>query len=501
MFSHFTTAFKKSLLIIIFLFTFLWMSYSSYAIKYIYLIPNSPSRDVKKFQTFFKALKVYNWKIDGKYTSIKPSIIDFQVKYKIIKTKKSEWAWYIWPKMYTFFSKKYWNLFDKAYIKIFGKNVISKKTISIKKTVAVKKPKKWVDTYFVVTAYYSPLPWQKKYTTGSYAGDIRLNGGWIAGASWKKVHPWLIAAPKNYDFWTKIQLDWLWVWIVEDRWWAIVNAGNRWYSYDRLDIWMWHGDIGLRRALAWGKRTVKWKILNKNAQVNIHFKKLDSTKINNLSISLSKYISKKSSSSDIKIMQSLFSKAQLYSWKINGKYAYLKKSIISFQVKNKVIQNYKSHWAGYIGGKTISMLEKKYPDIFLIDKKQNLAIIDLPNKKWTKKNNSTIITQKDIKKNEVKISEKIKISKPKVQATEKKAGNKTTPNKIILQKFNISEKHKKWIDDFITVLESTLKKRTNNNKLKITSQKNKIKSNIQDFIKKWKSKKLHNQLQYLMSVL
>jgi hypothetical protein len=31
------------------------------------------------------------------------------------------------------------------------------------------------ERYFQITAYYSPLPNQKKYETGSYAGDVRLN--------------------------------------------------------------------------------------------------------------------------------------------------------------------------------------------------------------------------------------------------------------------------------------------------------------------------------------
>jgi hypothetical protein len=32
------------------------------------------------------------------------------------------------------------------------------------------------DRYFVVTAYYSPLPDQKHYLKGNYHDEIRLNG-------------------------------------------------------------------------------------------------------------------------------------------------------------------------------------------------------------------------------------------------------------------------------------------------------------------------------------
>jgi len=96
--------------------------------------------------------------------------------------------------------------------------------------------------YFVVTAYYSPLENQEYYLTWDYVSEKRLNWQWIRWASWKWVFSWMLAAPKNYKFWTKIYLEWLWIWVVEDRWWAIVNAWKRWYSSDRIDVWVWYGD-------------------------------------------------------------------------------------------------------------------------------------------------------------------------------------------------------------------------------------------------------------------
>ena len=110
--------------------------------------------------------------------------------------------------------------------------------------------------YFVVTAYYSPLPDQEFYLTGNYNSEKRLNWEGISWASGKWVFSWMLAAPKNYKFWTKIFLEWLWVWEVSDRWWAIVNAWNRWYKSDRIDVWVWYGDEWLRRALYWGKRKI-----------------------------------------------------------------------------------------------------------------------------------------------------------------------------------------------------------------------------------------------------
>ncbi|MDD3861524.1 MAG: peptidoglycan-binding protein [Candidatus Gracilibacteria bacterium] len=109
---------------------------------------------------------------------------------------------------------------------------------------------------FVISAYYSPLPCQQKYATGSYEADIRLNGHGIRGADGTAVYPGMIAAPKIYPFGTKMNIPGVGIVAVHDRGGAIVKAGERGYSYDRLDIWMGYGDKGLKRALEWGKRTV-----------------------------------------------------------------------------------------------------------------------------------------------------------------------------------------------------------------------------------------------------
>jgi peptidoglycan hydrolase-like protein with peptidoglycan-binding domain/3D (Asp-Asp-Asp) domain-containing protein len=109
---------------------------------------------------------------------------------------------------------------------------------------------------FIISAYYSPLPCQEKYATGSYDGDIRLNGHGIHGADGTSVYPGMIAAPKTYAFGTKLHIPGVGIVAVHDRGGAIVNANERGNAYDRLDIWMGYGDKGLKRALDWGKRTV-----------------------------------------------------------------------------------------------------------------------------------------------------------------------------------------------------------------------------------------------------
>lgn len=118
------------------------------------------------------------------------------------------------------------------------------------------------DSYFIVTAYYSPLPDQEYYITGNYEDELILNGKGIAGASGKSVFSGMLAAPGKYSFGTKIYLDGLGIWAVEDRGGAIVPAGQRWYSYDRIDVWMGYGDEGLLRANFWGKRKVYWYVID-----------------------------------------------------------------------------------------------------------------------------------------------------------------------------------------------------------------------------------------------
>ena len=81
---------------------------------------------------------------------------------------------------------------------------------------------------YTITAYYSPLPDQQTYVTGSYNGDRRLNGNGTNGACGKQVYPGLIAAPSNFEFGVKIDIPGFGTGSVCDRGGAIKNK--------RLDI-------------------------------------------------------------------------------------------------------------------------------------------------------------------------------------------------------------------------------------------------------------------------
>ncbi len=131
---------------------------------------------------------------------------------------------------------------------------------------AEEVPDYYLET-FIISAYYSPLLEQTRYVTGSYEGDIYLNGGGVHGADGTPVYPGMIAAPKKYAFGTKMNIPGVGIVSVHDRGGAIVEKGVRGHEYDRLDIWMGYGDPGLERALNWGKRTVDVIVYGTNTDI------------------------------------------------------------------------------------------------------------------------------------------------------------------------------------------------------------------------------------------
>ena len=237
------------------------------------------------------------------------------------------------------------------------------------------------EQYFVVTAYYSPLPNQKYYLKGNYQAEIRLNGRWIAWASGKWVFSGMLAAPKNYSFGTKIYLEWLGIGSVEDRGWAIVNAGNRWYSYDRIDVWMWYGDEWLARALYWGKRTVKWSFVANNSQVTLNYNTVPAPAwaTNGLEVTPSifyKAIGKNSSWDDIFALKSFLHENGVYTGTVDREYSSdLIKIIHDFQLENNILDQWELLWAGYWGNQTRSLFLKHYRTGKLEEKEQEPVLL------------------------------------------------------------------------------------------------------------------------------
>ena len=476
---------KKFLLVLLLITSIFFSRLHTYAVtNYIKLHPESSSHTVTKFQTFFKELSIYTWEIDWEYTSIQSELIDFQVESWIISNISEDWAWYVWPKTYSFLTKKFGNELTSTYNDVFE----------------ISEAEVWEDTFFVVSAYYSPLKWQKRYATWSYAWDIRLNGNGTHWASWAAVHPWFIAAPSNYDFGTKIEIEGLWIWTVEDRWGAIVNAWVRGHAYDRLDIWMWYGDDWLTRALNWWKKTVAWKIMPVDSPNTIEYsgyinsttgstnttQSTSTSSTKNLAIK----ITPKSSHKDINTMQTLFSEAWIYSWEINWNYSSFKESIIDFQVTNWVIATRTSIWHWYIWAKTITKLKEKYPDVFIQttkkeveDKKVEIQetkteIIGLKkeeNEEWEEKEN----------KKEEKIDTRFQV----------------TVSKSVQKKYDLTDSQDDQIQKISEILNNALEEKYGWDNLKLKTQKNKLRKTVLELIEKVDSETTKEKLRYLYDLL
>lgn len=259
--------------------------------------------------------------------------------------------------------------------------IINNTGVILQETTPVQNTTQNNETYFVVTAYYSPLPNQQHYLRGNYEDEIILNWKWVRWASGKAVFPGMLAWPKNYAFWTKIELDWIWIWEISDRWWAIVSATwteSRWYQYDRIDVWMWFWEEWLKRALAWGKRTVKWKVLQDNSvwvSINhANFPAPDSVvrnlvnkpyipkNTNSWELAIfDKYIWPESNQANIKELQNMFVNMWLYnSWNVDWKYDSVKDTLIDFQVKFWVVNKRTDDGAWYFWPKTREKARSEY---------------------------------------------------------------------------------------------------------------------------------------------
>jgi len=273
-------------------------------------------------------------------------------------------------------------------------------TSNINNSFATKK-----NTFFRITAYYSPLPNQTHYIKWNYIKEIRMNWHWIKWASGKKVFSWMLAAPSNYKFWTKIKLKWLWIWEVSDRWWAIVKAGKRNFKYDRIDIWCGYWEEGLQRAMFWGNRIIEWEIVPTTSKTTLNINKIPSpkwtiyhaiknpdfvrkwiiknqiylswkkkTKINSTIIPFHKEDENNifnwpiKNSNQVKILQEKLTEMNLYSKKINWEYSSIKEIILKFQLDNNVINKKTNIWAGNFWPKTRKEFRKKY-NLFLKNKK------------------------------------------------------------------------------------------------------------------------------------
>jgi peptidoglycan hydrolase-like protein with peptidoglycan-binding domain/3D (Asp-Asp-Asp) domain-containing protein len=233
---------------------------------------------------------------------------------------------------------------------------------------------------FIISAYYSPLPGQARYVTGSYAGDIRLNGDGVKSADGTQVYPGMVAAPKSYAFGTKMEIPGIGTVAVHDRGGAIVHTGERGNAYDRLDVWMGYGDAGLKRALKWGKRTVEVTLYGVNPDIieNVYLEGYSEAEKNAVANTLTPggegftlasssvetdtmvygpVLSPGDSGDAVRTLQQKLKDGGFYTGEIDGNFHdETLKAVKRFQVSQKIVPTENSYGAGYVGPKTLKVL-------------------------------------------------------------------------------------------------------------------------------------------------
>ncbi len=237
---------------------------------------------------------------------------------------------------------------------------------------------------FIISAYYSPLPQQKKYVTGSYDGDIRLNGGGVHGADGTSVYPGMVAATKSYAFGIKMKIPDVGIVAVHDRGGAIVHAGEKNQTHDRLDLWMGYGDAGLKRALNWGRRVVDVTIYgiapdlkeevvlngytdDEKFSVGVTDISQDSNDQNSVSENQTVKIqlfpddlSFGDVGDEVFAMQQALQKLHYYDGDLNKNFDLkTQQSLLQFQIQTNIVDDETDFGAGYFGPQSRKMLESE----------------------------------------------------------------------------------------------------------------------------------------------
>jgi peptidoglycan hydrolase-like protein with peptidoglycan-binding domain/3D (Asp-Asp-Asp) domain-containing protein len=212
---------------------------------------------------------------------------------------------------------------------------------------------------FTITGYYSPLPNQDYFLTGSYESEISLNGNGTHGADGTPVYPGMIAAPKSYDFGTKVCIPGFGCGTVHDRGGAIVTQGERDLArHDRLDLWMGYGMEGMTRALAWGVQHVDCEMSPAGTELadSVNFSvPLPLTQILNISTATAFRVdlAKGTQGEEVEKLQIALRRLGIYSGEITSQYdALLEQAVLDFQIKFFILHSKKDLGAGRFGPQT-----------------------------------------------------------------------------------------------------------------------------------------------------
>lgn len=217
---------------------------------------------------------------------------------------------------------------------------------------------------FVVSAYYSPLPGQSAYVTGTYAGDIRLNGGGVRTASGVLVEEapgCFLASPPEYAFGTIMELEGIGQCVVLDRGGAFKNG------LLRLDMWLGYGDEGRAAAMQWGLRRVGVEILGDLDEPNLangynNYSTLQSYQ-QNLSESPLTFASELEigdSGENVARLQQILKDLKFFNGEVNGSFDEdTSNAIETFQLNQGLISDPAFREAGRFGVFTIEKLDEK----------------------------------------------------------------------------------------------------------------------------------------------
>ena len=113
----------------------------------------------------------------------------------------------------------------------------------------------------IVTAYYKPLPGQRKYVTGSYRQDRLLNGCGKKTALGKIPKKGTIAAD------TRLFRSGTVFYVPGYGWGRVADRGGS-IRGRHLDIFMGPGRSGLDEASRWGRRTISVSIFTAASTMN-----------------------------------------------------------------------------------------------------------------------------------------------------------------------------------------------------------------------------------------
>jgi len=215
---------------------------------------------------------------------------------------------------------------------------------------------------FVISAYYSPIPGQARYATGSYSGDIRLNGNGVHtadGTAVANMTGGFVAAPPTFPFGTKMDIVGLGMFTVHDRGGAIKGS--------RLDVWMGYGDEGLNSALIWGKRTVSVTVymdspdIEDNNSIVSNYQDLpEYQKVTvDSPLEFDRELEKEDKGTDVARLQQFLKDKGYYRGKIDGVFSQLtEKSLIDFQKDVGILEDGSLLREGRFGSQTRLALQE-----------------------------------------------------------------------------------------------------------------------------------------------